>query len=115
MTLLFSDSTANPDEFIHIFVNQPFWLEKFLEFVTKGVAPSSPNNNNGPSKLVYNTLLELYLKDESESKSEAEKKEKLKKALELLMFSPDVKKKSDKLTFDFFFFGDFVLSCLRAK
>eukprot|EP01114_Cavostelium_apophysatum_P016791 TRINITY_DN4846_c1_g1_i1.p1 TRINITY_DN4846_c1_g1~~TRINITY_DN4846_c1_g1_i1.p1 ORF type:complete len:953 (+),score=293.87 TRINITY_DN4846_c1_g1_i1:58-2916(+) len=47
---------AAPGEFIHIFVNQPEWLTRFLEFIVlKGTS----------SNLVYNTLLELYLRNEA--------------------------------------------------
>jgi len=45
---------AMAEEFIHIFVNQPEWLTKFLEFIiTQGVATPP----------IYNTLLELYLRE----------------------------------------------------
>ena len=44
---------AQPDEFIHIFVNQPGELAKFLEhIIQKGTS----------SHHIYNTLLELYLR-----------------------------------------------------
>lgn len=43
-----------PDNFIHIFVNQPDYLIKFLEFIV------SKGNATRP---VYNTLLELYLRE----------------------------------------------------
>lgn len=47
---------ASADEFIHLFVNQPEWLSKFLEFIV---------SNGSASPLVYNTLLELYLRNET--------------------------------------------------
>ena len=43
-----------PEEFIHIYVNQAKWLTRFLEIMIK----EQPNS----STIVYNTLLELYLK-----------------------------------------------------
>ena len=46
---------ANPDQFVHIFVHQTEWLIKFLEYILE---------NRRGSPLIYNTLLELYLRDE---------------------------------------------------
>lgn len=50
-----------PEEFIHIYVNQAKWLTKFLEIMIK----EQPNS----STIVYNTLLELYLKGTVNTKS----------------------------------------------
>eukprot|EP01132_Coremiostelium_polycephalum_P001153 gene1153-1462_t len=47
-----------PEEFIHIYVSQPEWLVKFLEYIVQ-------QGNDSP--LVHNTLLELYLRDEKSS------------------------------------------------
>ena len=44
-----------PESFIHIFVNQPQWLTNFIEFMIKVEPDSSP--------ILYDTLLELYLKE----------------------------------------------------
>lgn len=44
-----------PEEFIHIFVNQPDWLTRFLEFII---------SQGDAAGLIYNTLLELYLREE---------------------------------------------------
>eukprot|EP01133_Synstelium_polycarpum_P001183 gene1183-1361_t len=49
-----SDKAA-PEEFIHIFVSQPEWLTTFLEYTIQ-------QGNETP--LIYNTLLELYLRDD---------------------------------------------------
>jgi len=43
-----------PESYIHIFVNKGKWLAIFLETMIKKVPDSSP--------VIYNTLLELYLK-----------------------------------------------------
>lgn len=48
---------ANPDQFIHIFVNQPEWLIKFLEHIFK-------NGKGTPA--IHNLLLELYLRDDED-------------------------------------------------
>lgn len=48
---------SSADEFIHIFVHHPNWLARFLEAV---VAHESVT----PSELIFNTLLELYLRDD---------------------------------------------------
>ena len=45
---------ANPTEFIHIFVSQTEWLIRFLEFIVSSDA--------NVSSMIYNTLLELYLR-----------------------------------------------------
>ncbi|KAM9989103.1 hypothetical protein ACTFIY_005145 [Dictyostelium cf. discoideum] len=45
-----------PEEFIHIFVSQADWLVKFLEYMVQ--------QGNNESSLIYNTLLELYLRDD---------------------------------------------------
>ncbi|KAL6049387.1 Vacuolar protein sorting-associated protein 11 [Balamuthia mandrillaris] len=66
---------AAPEEFIHIYVKQPEWLTTFLEFiVTQGEV----------SSLIYNTLLELYLRHE-EGQSPEDRLERLKKAQSLLV------------------------------
>ena len=44
------------EEYIHLYVNQPEWLIKFLEYMI-----TKPN----PSTILFNTLLELYLRDET--------------------------------------------------
>lgn len=72
---------GEPEEFIHIFVNQPEWLTDFLEYMVQ---------QQSTSPVVYNTLLELYLKQGTDNgnmtdqgrQQEAEKKKE--KALELL-------------------------------
>nr|CAB3267620.1 vacuolar protein sorting-associated protein 11 homolog [Phallusia mammillata] len=46
-------SKSNGEEFIHIFVNTPEMLVKFLEHLIQA--------DNKPSEAVFNTLLELYL------------------------------------------------------
>lgn len=53
-----SNLKANPDEFIHIFVNQEEWLINFLEFIIQ---------KTEASHLIYNTLLELYLRPANSS------------------------------------------------
>eukprot|EP00026_Physarum_polycephalum_P001684 Phypoly_transcript_01686.p1 GENE.Phypoly_transcript_01686~~Phypoly_transcript_01686.p1 ORF type:complete len:1051 (+),score=172.81 Phypoly_transcript_01686:443-3154(+) len=76
-----SDAKAAPEEFIHIFVNQPEWLTKFLEFiVSQGDAP-------GP---IYNTLLELYLREEKNDSSDNDRRRRTEKAMDLLT-NPDAK------------------------
>eukprot|EP01090_Pellita_catalonica_P014863 TRINITY_DN3886_c0_g1_i1.p1 TRINITY_DN3886_c0_g1~~TRINITY_DN3886_c0_g1_i1.p1 ORF type:complete len:756 (+),score=131.66 TRINITY_DN3886_c0_g1_i1:334-2268(+) len=51
---------AKPGEFIHIYVKHPEWLTIFLEFIiTQGEA----------SSLIYNTLLELYLREDDDDMS----------------------------------------------
>ncbi|KAF2073113.1 hypothetical protein CYY_005582 [Polysphondylium violaceum] len=68
---------AAPEEFIHIFVSQPEWLVKFLEYMVQ-------QNNDAP--LVYNTLLELYLReDKSIPKTDEEKSKSKDKAYEFLI------------------------------
>jgi hypothetical protein len=53
---------ANAEEFIHVFVGQEEWLAKFLEFIVQqGLA----------TNLVYNTLLEIYLRDDVRGTFEA--------------------------------------------
>jgi len=47
---------SSPEEHVHIFVSQPAWLTRFLEYMI------SVDINS--STVVYNTLLELYLKEE---------------------------------------------------
>lgn len=71
-----------PEEFIHIFVNQPEWLTKFLEAVIA-------NENSSPQEPIFNTLLELYLSDDMRSTNtvldpSTEKQERRQKALALL-------------------------------
>lgn len=66
---------ANPEEFIHIFVGQPDWLAKFLEFIIQqGLA----------TDLVYNTLLEIYLREDGDDAAGNDRKERLNKAVALL-------------------------------
>jgi len=48
-----------PEDFVHIFVGQSEWLIKYLEFVVHTLRTSSP--------LIYNTLLELYLRRDDNS------------------------------------------------
>eukprot|EP01137_Pigoraptor_chileana_P023996 Opistho-2@91225 len=48
---------ARPDEFIHIYVDQMRWLRVFLEYIVQ----AQPDCGT----LVYNTLLELYLRDDA--------------------------------------------------
>ena len=53
---------ANPEEFIHLFVRQPKELKDFLEYLI----------DNEPSRcktIVYNTLLEIYMREAFELKS----------------------------------------------
>jgi hypothetical protein len=47
---------SEPEEFIHIFVDHPEWLTRFLEVIV--------THQPASSALVYNTLLELYLRDD---------------------------------------------------
>ena len=49
---------ANPDEFIHIFVNNRHKQDKLMEFL-EHMVKVQPRS----SALVYNTLVELYLQD----------------------------------------------------
>jgi hypothetical protein len=71
---------AKAEEFIHIFVNQPEWLTKFLEYiVTQG----------GAGNLIYNTLLELYLREDDDVGTSSglpvpPRQERLQKAADLL-------------------------------
>ncbi|KYR00557.1 RING zinc finger-containing protein [Tieghemostelium lacteum] len=58
---------AAPEEFIHIFVSQTEWLVKFLEYMIQ-------QNNDSP--MVYNTMLELYLREDQQRGSGSDKKEK---------------------------------------
>ncbi|EGG22194.1 RING zinc finger-containing protein [Cavenderia fasciculata] len=77
---------ATPDEFIDIFVNQPEWLIKFLEYMIQ---------TGNDSAQIYNTLLELYLRDDmghhgmngnhlSKTQKEENKAQRLEKAYEFL-------------------------------
>lgn len=69
---------ATPDEFVHIFVSKPHWLTTFLEAVVTR-SDASPH--------LFNTLLELYLRNETtqeETPSTEKQTAKLKKAYELL-------------------------------
>ncbi len=66
-------SKAPAEEFIHVFVNQPKALIKFLEFVVE---------KNEATGMVYDTLLELYLS--VGAAQSREKEEYLEKAFELL-------------------------------
>jgi hypothetical protein len=79
---------AQPEQFIHIFVKNMGWLLDFLESITRIHTDSSP--------LVWDTLLELYLRDDvgaigDDAKLAPEKlaKQRREKALELLQ-TPDV-------------------------
>jgi len=73
---------SKPEDFIHIFVNQSKWLTRFLEDMVKFLP--------GSSTIVYNTLLELYLKANKEAQAEetdhqgVESTNNQKMALELL-------------------------------
>lgn len=58
-----------PDQFVHIFVDQTEWLVKFLEFVVE---------QNNATPLVYNTLLELYLRDDEDDSPEIKQQKRLK-------------------------------------
>eukprot|EP00002_Diphylleia_rotans_P002067 TRINITY_DN11279_c0_g1_i5.p1 TRINITY_DN11279_c0_g1~~TRINITY_DN11279_c0_g1_i5.p1 ORF type:complete len:734 (+),score=159.34 TRINITY_DN11279_c0_g1_i5:50-2251(+) len=49
---------VDAEEFIHLFVDHPEWLVRFLEFVIK--------YDHQSSRTVYNTLLELYLREAQE-------------------------------------------------
>eukprot|EP00004_Rigifila_ramosa_P020754 TRINITY_DN5423_c0_g1_i3.p1 TRINITY_DN5423_c0_g1~~TRINITY_DN5423_c0_g1_i3.p1 ORF type:complete len:536 (-),score=155.32 TRINITY_DN5423_c0_g1_i3:7-1614(-) len=66
---------ARPEEFIHIFVDQPQWLLKFLENAT------TVGDDTQRTAVVYNTLLELYL---SSSVYESNVEEGQKKAMSVL-------------------------------
>jgi hypothetical protein len=60
--LCVSSPKAVPDEFIHIYVGEAEWLTKFLSFiVTTGKA----------SELIFNTLLELYLRGDDKMRENA--------------------------------------------
>ncbi|KAJ3424482.1 vacuolar protein sorting-associated protein 11 [Anaeramoeba flamelloides] len=52
------NDVVKPEKFIHFFVEKSEWLIIFLENVIKAIPTSS--------KFIYNTLLELYLREESE-------------------------------------------------
>ena len=56
------DQRANPEEFIHLFVRQPRELKDFLEFLTE-------NEPSRCSTIVYNTLLEIYMREAFELKT----------------------------------------------
>lgn len=74
---------AVPDEFIHIFVNQTYWLTTFLEYMLA-------ENPDCATAALNNTLLELYLQNDisSEELSDKERseqsKERKRKAIQLL-------------------------------
>ncbi|XP_015915607.2 vacuolar protein sorting-associated protein 11 homolog [Parasteatoda tepidariorum] len=68
--------SANPEEFIHIFVNNSERLLEFLEHMIK-IRPTS-------SSLVYNTYLELCLKAYSKETDPAAKKKQELKIMEML-------------------------------
>lgn len=68
--------SANPEEFIHIFVNNSERLLEFLEHMIK-VRPSS-------SSLVYNTYLELCLKAYGKETDDAVKKRQEAKIMHML-------------------------------
>eukprot|EP01105_Mastigella_eilhardi_P017822 TRINITY_DN4108_c0_g1_i3.p1 TRINITY_DN4108_c0_g1~~TRINITY_DN4108_c0_g1_i3.p1 ORF type:complete len:508 (+),score=152.35 TRINITY_DN4108_c0_g1_i3:1433-2956(+) len=73
---------ANPEEYIHLFVEQPFYLTQFLEYITTHCLNAS--------QLLYDTLLELYLQDPAGAASyhsDPGSEERLKKAEDLLKFS----------------------------
>jgi hypothetical protein len=67
---------AVAEKFIPLFVSQPLWLMEFLEFIIV---------NGRGTQVIYDTLLELYLKDlgnefarpKSEEKTQSEKSEKI--------------------------------------
>ncbi|KAJ3433704.1 vacuolar protein sorting-associated protein 11 [Anaeramoeba flamelloides] len=78
---------SNPTEFIHIFVEHPIWLMKFLERIIQIQIDSD--------SILYNTLLELYLREDvieigsgnenvSEKEREEQKKINRQKAIALL-------------------------------
>eukprot|EP00301_Raphidiophrys_heterophryoidea_P025639 c8652_g1_i2.p1 GENE.c8652_g1_i2~~c8652_g1_i2.p1 ORF type:complete len:738 (-),score=172.69 c8652_g1_i2:175-2388(-) len=50
---------AKAEDFIHIFVGQPSWLMVFLEYMTA-------QDPDQCGELVYNTLLELYLREDED-------------------------------------------------
>jgi hypothetical protein len=52
---------AKPEDFIHFFVGRPLHLQRFLEHVL-----TEPKC----STIIYNTLLELYLRQEADEKNE---------------------------------------------
>lgn len=54
-----ADSDHSPENFIHIFVNQPYWLTVFLEYIVQEFQQQAP-------ALISSTLLELYLRSDSE-------------------------------------------------
>lgn len=56
------DGRANPEEFIHLFVCQPRELKDFLEYLID----TEPSRC---STVVYNTLLEIYMREAFELKS----------------------------------------------
>jgi hypothetical protein len=59
---------AKPSDYIFAFVDQPFWLMVFLEVVAtyaqngNNVNPQTQRRTNEIDGVVYNTLLELYLR-----------------------------------------------------
>ena len=67
---------ADAEDFIHIYVNEPHWLTEFLEFVVAKIT-SSP--------IVYNTLLELYLREGDEQVQGDNRSARLEKAYHILL------------------------------
>ncbi|EGC37991.1 hypothetical protein DICPUDRAFT_76416 [Dictyostelium purpureum] len=65
---------SSPEEFIHIFVSKSEWLVKFLEYMVQ---------QNIESPAVYNTLLELYLREDPNLTAE-EKVKRVDKAYDFL-------------------------------
>lgn len=57
------DGRASPEEFAHLFVEQPRALMFFYEFVVNSAASAGEGGEDQPAQppAVYNTLLELYL------------------------------------------------------
>ncbi|KAK2167121.1 hypothetical protein LSH36_32g21058 [Paralvinella palmiformis] len=70
---------ANPDEFIHIFVNNHHKHDKLTEFL-EHMIKVQPNS----SVLIYNTLVELYLQACSHEMEISARVEKERKTLDLL-------------------------------
>eukprot|EP01094_Clydonella_sp_ATCC50884_P020731 TRINITY_DN4366_c0_g1_i5.p1 TRINITY_DN4366_c0_g1~~TRINITY_DN4366_c0_g1_i5.p1 ORF type:complete len:934 (-),score=319.64 TRINITY_DN4366_c0_g1_i5:233-3034(-) len=87
-----SDTVANPADFVHIFVNQPEWLVMFLEFIIEQEEFAALHEQNEEAaKIVYDTLLEMYLREddnvtfEDEATRNAKRREQHQKALALLL------------------------------
>jgi hypothetical protein len=81
-------------------------LEHFLELIVKQTNPGSKDANSQSSKVVFNTLLELYLRDDNNSTMNATMvapepapevdKDRRKRALDLLKFNDVRERKKER-------------------